>query len=207
MPTGFLDDAEGERLSQFPPDISNDDVIAYFTLTKSDRAIVPKTSSAANCSGVGVQLGTLRSLGFSPEVVRPASPVVESVAGQLGVPAAAMKDYGGRRATVAEHLVQAHLGFRRVSSTDAKELTSWLVERALEHDRSTFLLGLACDRLRMSKLVRPALNRIERIVARARRRGRRETFRRVASLLTSERRVELDALVVVDERGRTPLAW
>ena len=209
MPTGFLDDAERERLSQFPPDISTDDVIAYFTLTKSDRAVVPKTSSATNRLGVGVQIGALRYLGFSPKVSRTPAPVVEYVAGQLGVPAAALKDYGGRRVTVAEHLaqVQAHLGFRRVSSADVKELTSWLVDRALEHDRPTLLLGLACDRLRMSKIVRPALNRIERIVAGARRRARRETFRRLAPILTSERRAELDALVVVAEGGRTPLAW
>jgi len=208
MPIGFLDNAERERLSQFPPDISNDEVIAYFTLTKSDRGIVPKTSSAANRLGVGVQIGTLRYLGFSPKVARTPMPVVEYVAAQLGVPAAALKDYGGRRVTVAEHLaqVQEHLGFRRVSSTDAKELTAWLIERALEHDRPTLLLSLACDRLRMSKIVRPALNRIERVVARARRGARLETFRRLAPLLTPERRAKLDALVVADE-GRTPLAW
>jgi hypothetical protein len=136
--------------------------------------------------------------------------VVQFVATQLGVRPEALEEYGRRRATVAEHFVevQAHLGFRRASVEDKRELTSWLVDRALEHDRPTLLLELACDRLRRSKVTRPALNRLERIVARARVRARRETYRLVAPLLTPTCRAVLDALLVADEEtGRTPLSW
>jgi hypothetical protein len=38
-----------------------------FTLTASDRRLVPKTSSAVNRLGFALQLGTLRYLGFCPK--------------------------------------------------------------------------------------------------------------------------------------------
>jgi TnpA family transposase len=210
MPTGFLTDAERDRLSNFPAELPQDDVIAYFTLSASDRAAVPRTSAPANRLGFSVQLGTLRCLGFCPPVARTPATVVQFVAEQLGVRPEVLKEYGRRRPTVAEHYVQvqAHLGFRRPSTADKGELTSWLVERALEHDRPTLLLELACDRLRRAKVTRPALNRLERIVGTARARARRETYRLVSPLLTPARRATLDALLVADEEtGRTPLSW
>ncbi len=36
MATGFLTDAERERLSRFPDDIARDDLSAYFTLSEAD---------------------------------------------------------------------------------------------------------------------------------------------------------------------------
>jgi len=82
------------------------------------------------------------------------------------------------------------------------------VERALEHERATLLLELACERLRSSKVVRPGLTVLERVVSSARNEARRETYRRVESLLTPARRATLDALVTTDtETGRSPLAW
>jgi len=210
MPAGFLTDAERARLGNFPDDLPQEDVIAYFTLTAADRAAVPRTSSPPNRLGFSVQLGALRCLGFCPPIARTPATVVEFVAAQLGVRPDALKDYGGRRATVAEHYVdvQAHLGFRRSSATDKRDLTTRLAERALEHDRPILLLELACDRLRAAKIVRPALNRIERIVGTARALARRETYRLVTPLLTPERREMLDALVVADdESGRSPLSW
>ena len=48
------------------------------------------------------------------------------------------------------------LGFRKARAADVRDLrASWLVERALEHDRPTLLLQLACEKLRTDKVVRP----------------------------------------------------
>ena len=48
MPIGFLTDAERERLDSFPAQIVPGDLETYFTLTRSDRVQIPRTTSAAN---------------------------------------------------------------------------------------------------------------------------------------------------------------
>ena len=87
-------------------------------------------------------------------------------------------------------------------------LGAWLVERALEHDRPIALFHLACEWLRQEKIVRPGVTRLERVVAAARERAQAETYRRLAPLLTSELRDQLDAVLQPDPvTGRTRLAW
>ncbi|NJN46363.1 MAG: DUF4158 domain-containing protein [Candidatus Competibacteraceae bacterium] len=49
------------------------------------------------------------------------------------------------------------MGFRRATNTDFNELTAWLVQRALEHDKPTLLLQLACEQLHRQQIVRPGI--------------------------------------------------
>ena len=67
MPSGFLSDAERERLDGFPAQIVPGDIETYFTLSRADRTQIPRTTSAANRPGFTLQLGTLRFLGFCPD--------------------------------------------------------------------------------------------------------------------------------------------
>ncbi len=57
-----------------------------------------------------------------------------------------------------------HLGFRRGTEEELLGLTTRLLERALEHDRPTFLFQLASERLHRDKIVRPGVTRLEKIV-------------------------------------------
>jgi hypothetical protein len=67
---------------------------------------------------------------------------------------------------------------------------------------------MSCDWLRLEKIVRPGVTRLERAVARARVMAQAETFRRMEPLLTPEVRDKLDAVLVPDaSTGRTRLAW
>jgi Domain of unknown function (DUF4158) len=72
------------------------------------------------------------------------------VAQQLGVAPQALTAYGTRRPTRTTDFqhVQAHLHFRLATPLDMYALQTWLGERALEHDKPTLLLQLACDKLR-----------------------------------------------------------
>jgi hypothetical protein len=40
MPIGFLTDAERDRLNRFPIDIAPTDLLAYFTLSETDLALI-----------------------------------------------------------------------------------------------------------------------------------------------------------------------
>jgi Domain of unknown function (DUF4158) len=96
--------------------------------------------------------------------------------------------YASRRRTQTDHQlhVQAYLKFRRATPLDFSALHAWLVERALEHDKPTLLLQLACEKLYRDKIVRPGVTRLERLVATARDQAHDETFRRLTPLLTEE---------------------
>lgn len=212
MPVGFLTDAERERLERFPSEVAREDVIAFFTLSPTDRDRLPKTSGAHNRLGFALQLGALRFLGFCPDDLGSApSAVVEYLAIQLGVSVEALAAYGGRDQTRTDHLRQAqdYLGFRRADATDVRRLGEWLLERALEHDRPSLLFRLACEHLFASKIVRLGVTQLERLVATARHSAQAEIFTRLVPVLeSSEVRSVLDGLLVTEEAsGRTPLAW
>ena len=121
-------------------------------------------------------------------------------------PPGALALYGRRIPTRTMHLqqVQAYLGFRKALPLDLYALTLWLVERALEHDKPTLLLQLACDELHRERIVRPGLTRLERLVATARQQAHEETFRQLAPLLTDERKREHGE---AGDKRQTPVEW
>ena len=168
-----------------------------------------KQRGVHNQLGFALQLCALCYLGFAPDDLTTAPPpAVAFVAQQLGLPPAARAAYGSRRHTRTTHLqqVQAYLGFRPALAPDGAALTTWLIERALEHDKPTLLLQLACDHLRQEQLVRPGITRVERLVATAREQAHTATFQRLTPLLTTTRQAWLDSLLVPEPGlGRTRL--
>jgi len=211
MPIDFLTPAERDRLNRFPDPIPDEDLRVFFTLSDTDTQEVRKQRGAHNQLGFALQLCALRYLGFSPDDLGMTPwPAVTFVARQLGHSPDVLTAYGGRIQTRTTHLqqVQAYLGFRPALPLDVAALTTWLVERALEHDKPTLLLQLACDKLRRDQIVRPGITRVERLVATAREQAHAETLRRLTPLLTPERQAWLDSLLLPEPGlGRTRLAW
>ncbi len=207
----FLADSERERLSSFPADVPPDDLASFFILTEFDKQLIPVTSSSSNRLGFALQLCALRYLGFCPDNITHAPiSVVNYVACQLGVSPDDLAVYGGRSQTRTYHLqaIQAYLGFRKASESDLAALSSWLLERALEHDKPTVLLQLACDNLRAQRIVRPGLTIIEKFVTAARNQATDQVFTQLAPMLTREHRQFLDDLLVPEAiTNRTSLSW
>ena len=67
MPGQLFSDAERRRLGGFPAQVSHEDLVTYYTLTRSDRAKVNQYPDDAGRLGFALQLGTLRYLGFCPD--------------------------------------------------------------------------------------------------------------------------------------------
>lgn len=207
----FLTEDERERQRRFPKDMPSRDASDYFTLSEADRRRVQRQRGAHNRLGFALQLCALRYLGFVPDELTTAPvPVVSYVAEQLGETPASLGAYGSRAHTRTDHLheIMAYLEFRKATSADWRRLSSWLVERALEHDKPTLLLQLACDRLRREKIVRPGITRLERLVLQVRQEAQTVTYRLVTPLLTEEHKRWLDGLLIADDvLHRTPLMW
>jgi TnpA family transposase len=208
---GFLSAADRVSLDRFPDVVEVDELRRCFPVADSDRAAVidRRYGAAARLAG-GLQIGSLRLLGFVPaELELAPPPVVEYVAAQLSTAPADLAEYSTRAKTRYEHVEAAerHVGLRRTDRGDLKMLGDWLVERAMEHDRPIVLFRLACEFLRNQGLVRPGATTVERAVIGARTRAWDETHRRIAPQLVGLHDV-LDDLLVVDERlGITPLVW
>ena len=166
MPIGFLTAADRTRLNGFPEQIPHEDLSAFFLLSEADHGAINQHREAHTRLGFALQLCALRYVGFAPDELQTApAAAVEYVAQQLGVAPQALAAYGTRRPTRTTHFqqVQTHLHFRLATPLDFYALQTWLGERALEHDKPTLLLQLACDKLRREHIVRPGLTRLERL--------------------------------------------
>ncbi len=211
MPGKFLTQSERDRLNSFPKDITNQDLINFFTLSLSDIAQLPVKSAEYNRLGFAVQLCTLRYLGFCPDAITTIPiAVIAFVANQLGIDPEVLIEYAKRDHTRTDHLqqIQIYLRFRKCNTKDLEDISSWLTERALEHDKPTLLFQMACERLYSDKIVRPGITTLERMVISARQQAQIETYQKLESLLTHDRILLLDSILKMDEeKGRTPFIW
>ncbi len=210
MSTSFLTAAERERWQRFPETIPQDDLAVYFLLSADDQREVNRQREPFNRLGYALQLCTLRYLGFVPtDFTATPEVVVTFVAEQLGMTPRVLALYDNRE-TQSDHRrhVRTYVGFRPATPMDVYALQTWLLARALEHDKPTLLLQLACEKLYRERIVRPGVTRLERFVATAREQAHEETFRQLTPLLTDERKTLLDGLLQPDATtGRTLLSW
>ncbi|CAN5445908.1 hypothetical protein BH10ACI1_BH10ACI1_08530 [soil metagenome] len=210
MPVSYLSKAERLRYNIFPPNLSNDDLITFFTLSDADLAQIPTTASAANRLGFALQIVLLKFLGFHlSELESLPAIVINYMASQIGVETEQIKFYGARDQTRTDHqrLIEKYLRFRHPTEEDLQRLGEWLLERALEHDRPTLLLQLLCERFLTEKFVRPGFSVVERMVGTARNSAEEEIFRKVETIINEVLREGLDGLLQSEQPNHpTPLA-
>jgi TnpA family transposase len=209
--TRVFADEELARLREFP-EISREELFRFFTLTPADTALVaPRGRRAADRLGMAVVLCTLPWLGFVPDKVSAAPPVVVArLAEQLSVDASEIRAYGRRAQTRSDHvrLVAQYLGWRTAGGLELKELDEFLLARAMEHDSPTLLFRLACEYLISARVIRPGPVTVVERVAHARQQAQAETYDRLAHEFTPQRCAELDALLATDVSiGMSWLRW
>lgn len=211
MPVSFLSEAERLRFNSFPSDLSNDDLITWFTLSDNDLLQIPKTTTPANRLGFALRIMLLQFLGFHlTDLTLIPVTVVDFVATQIKTDADQIKFYAERGATrtVHQRAIEEYLGFNLPTEQDLHEVSAWLLERALEHDRPTLLLQLLCEQFLVETLVRPGFSVLERMVATARNVAETELFKRVESIIDEVLAEDLDGLLQAEEPNRpTPIAW
>jgi hypothetical protein len=165
----------------------------------------------ANQLGVAVQLCTLPWLGYVPtDLTEVPAPALARLSDRLRLPLGELRAYGTREQTRSDHLreVARHLRWRAMQEAEAKELETYLLARAMEHDSPTALFRAACAHLRSACVIRPGpVWLLERVVA-AREAAKAETYQRIEPLLTEVVRLDLDHLLRVDPAlGPTRLHW
>lgn len=138
------------------------------------------------------------------------TPALAGLSDKLRIPIGELRTYGTREQTRSDHLreVARHLKWRPMKEPEAKELETYLLARAMEHDSPSALFRAACAHLRSACVIRPGpVWLLERVVA-AREAAKAETYHRIEPLLTQVLRLDLDHLLRVDPKlGSTRLHW
>lgn len=211
MPVGFLNKTQQTQLSSFPDVINYNDLITYFTLTDQDRRVVPSRSSTTNRFAFALQLCALRFMGFFiKDMVGAPSIIIEFLKEQLDfneVPD--LKDYGHRSQTRTDHIkaIEKHLGFRAADKAYEKRLQIWLVNRALEHDRSILLFQFTAEKMKQDKRTRFGIWKMEKLISHAREQAKQAIYESLQQYLTLEQRKSLDQLLLVEYDQFTELKW
>src|SRR5262245_22396135 len=118
MPEHWLTEAEISRFTNYPAEISEVDIIPFFTLTDDDRKSIARLHHNPNRLGFALQLCTLRYQGFVPDNLQAApAPVIKFLARQLDVSPEVIDSYGERAQTRTSHLteIESRLGFHKTS--------------------------------------------------------------------------------------------
>jgi TnpA family transposase len=106
----ILSFAERENLLLIPN--AKEELIRYYTLNETDVSIISQRRGSANRLGFAVQLCYLRFPGIILEVnASPFQPLLHIVASQLKIPIESWDEYGRRKQTRREHLVELQTVF------------------------------------------------------------------------------------------------
>lgn len=210
MPSRFLTNAEKERLESFPTEINEVDKTAFFTLTDNDLALINRRTGEQNRLGFAILLCSLRFLGFVPDnLLGLPQEITNYLAQQLKIDESVIPNYQRLRTKQTQtNEILIETGFRRISENEVKSLQKWLLQRALEHDKPSFLLSLAIEKLYLDKILRPGLSVLERMVLKVREEAVNETYRLLLPILDDETKANLDKLGGTEKgRKQSHLVW
>jgi hypothetical protein len=188
-----------------------DALARHYTFTRSDQDLVAGRRSAVNRLGFAVQLALLRHPGMGlAQIEEPAAALVEWLAAQLGIPAAAFADYAGRPQTMTDHAVvlATTLGLRPSSNADLPVMIETAAQSACSTDRGAPIVAGVIAALRAAKIILPAPAVTERTAIAGRARARKRAADALIAGLSPAQLIKLDALLIPDPAiEATPLAW
>jgi hypothetical protein len=208
----ILTGPDRDAFDEFPAEITDRELAAFFTLTDDDLERIATVHDVAARFVLAVEVGAVRWLGFIPDDVQACpGPALAYLADQLDIdPDAAIGVADGSERSRRRHraLAVRLAGFRSTTSRDLGGLGDWLAVCAVAHDAPSHLLREAVNRLRDQHLVRPGLTVLERIVSTARAAAAQCVAAQLEDRLSPAVCRGLDGLLPVDLRyGMSTLAW
>ena len=119
-----------------------------------------------------------------------------------------LSEYTNWASLRTRHLQQIlkYLQYRRWEPIlDEPIIEKWLLERGMEHDNERWLLDKLCQKLHYDKILRPAINTLERMVGSIGERLNVETYQRLTFLLTPDLQEKLDKVLEFDKSLKMPI--
>lgn len=207
----WLKPEQREALSRIPDDLTEHELVRYYTLSDADRHIITSQSRRSTRLGFAVQLAVLRYPGF-PLYALPDIPqnIVDYLAAQLRVNSDSYAGYQ-RSSTQSEHLekIRQLYGYRTYNGWVMLSLTRQLVEYALESQHKLSLLDIAFQLIREQRIIAPTITTLERLIWNVQRIAEYLLYERLTRPLTPVQCASLQQLLLIPdtEASRTGLAW
>jgi len=206
-----LKPAQRDALSRIPDDLSEYELIRYYTLSDEDRRIIKAQTYQQTRLGFAVQLAVLRFPGYAltqlPEVP---TAVLQYLATQLDVEVSSFESYQ-RPNTLSEHLnkIRQIYRYREYGWTEQLQLTRQLLPYAMESEQSLALVELALQLMREQRVIVPAISTVERLVWNVKRIAESRFYQRLTRNLDKEQQQSLKALMGTSSElpTRTGLVW
>jgi TnpA family transposase len=198
----ILTDEQRLWLTTIPPDLSQKELVRYYTLSPDDIAFIQRHYKDENRLGIAVQLCGLRYPGRRLVDLLPIpEPVLGYIAEQMDIAPEAFTDYGQREATIYEHRndIRQAYGYRNYDARDQLPLTRHLLPLAMESDEPVPLVQTALDYMRQQRIIAPGITTTESLVWRAQRIARRRVYQRLTKMLSPMQRLQLDGLVDAED--------
>lgn len=174
MAVDFLSDEQAAVFGRFPDEVSAEDLERFCWLDDADLSVVGRRRGKHNRLGFAVQLITVRAVGrFLTDPLAVPWPVVESLAGQLGIAdASVLKLYAQRGQTGYEHTAEISAMYGYVDFADPtrhEELKLFLSARAwTSAEGPVRLFDRAVLWLRERKVLLPGVSTLTRLVSEVR---------------------------------------
>lgn len=206
-----LKPAQRDLLSRIPDDLSEYELIRYYTLSDEDRRIIKALTRKQTQLGFAVQLAVLRFpgyvLGQIPDVP---TVVLQYLADQLDVDVSSFEDYQ-RPNTLSDHLIKIRqiYHYREYGWAEQLQLTRHLLPYAMESDQSLALVELALQLMREQRIIVPAISTVERLVWNVKRIAESRLYKRLTRKLDTEQQQSLKVLMGTSSElpTRTGLGW
>lgn len=174
MAVDFLSDEQAAGFGRFPDEVSAEDLERFCWLDDADLSVVGRRRGMHNRLGFAVQLITVRAVGrFLTDPLAVPWPVVESLAGQLGIAdASVLKLYAQRGQTGYEHAAEISAVYGYVEFADParhEELRLFLSARTWTSTEGPVrLFERAALWLREHKVLLPGVSTLTRLVSEVR---------------------------------------
>ncbi len=212
MPASFLTIQERDNYNHISK-LDEEQLLKGFYLTNTDKIFVNGFNVITNRFCISLQLCLIRYYGFLEDDWKTliAENIGEFMASQMGMKEFDKKflnDYGQRAMSRSFHLQQIlkYLQYRRWEPIlDEPIIKKWLLERGMEHDNERWLLDKLCQKLHYDKILRPAINTLERMVGSIGERLNEETYQRIIFLLTPDLQEKLDEVLEFDKILKMPI--
>jgi len=200
MSANILSPEERLELTTIPTEVSDIELVRFFTLSPADLSIIdPRLDPAYRFDQVA-HTCLLRWLGWSPVVIDQLPDRVHVVlCQQIGVeiPVGSIQPPSDRTSRLHAERARKYLGWTKYSLSMDPSLIEWLKRIAEEQDHARVLFDILCRHLYQEKVVRPGLAHLERLVESTRNVVRERLANEIDIQLSVEQKTKLDELLVV----------
>ncbi len=210
-PEILLTDDQRTEITQISQNISEYEIIKYYTFSSYDIDIIKKHRRSYNRLGFAVQLALLRNpgctLSYASDI--PLS-VLSYIAEQIQVDAKEFELYARRENTKSEHLqeIKKIYGFRNYTKQDHELLIQILLPYAMENNNIIGLIKLALIKIKQKKIIVPGITTIEKAVNEVIITAGNEIIEILNKNLTKQQKDKLDSLISPqNEDSKTKLGW